>query len=262
MDTIQSFTYGTVVEDEFLNDFQTAAAHVGSTNGHVVSGLCAQSLNGADIVVDAVTGFSIGSTGKWTNKATSTTYTPGSLSSATWYYLYGYIDGGNFTLTHSTTAPDAALVVKSDDSDKRFITAFRTYPASASVVPFQMRHRELRWMWSKISGGFNGIGGGGVPFSDLISVGSTGSADVSLAIWVPNFAKNVILHTRFAGGGSSVWKLKPTGHADYYISSQGTLHEFHTQLPFELVSSVPKITYDVSIAGGNIFIANALGFNW
>jgi hypothetical protein len=199
-----------VFEAADANAFQDAAAHVGSVNGHSVSVLGAYCKNGTDIIVDAVTGFSIG--GKWTNKSTTTSHTPSSMASNTWYYLYGYIDGsGVFQVEKSTTAPDTALVIKDGDATRRFICAFHTYSASSAIREFTFRGGFMKYRPGAMTNAEGAL-------LDLLpgvnTTQSTYTGVTSIGDFVPSWAKFARLRLKLEGGNT-------TGVSTFYLRAAG-----------------------------------------
>lgn len=128
------------------------------------------------------------------------------LAGNTWYYVYAHVSGGVLAVMASTTAPDAALVWKSDGvGTHRYLGCFRTN-ATPKILPFRMTRG--RYLYRPSPTGF-----GRTSFRALNLGTATAYAAVSLASWLPPHARlaELLVELRTSVVGSVSATLATTG---------------------------------------------------
>lgn len=69
-----------------------------------------------------------------------------------WLYIYAYEVGGGVGLLTSTTAPDAGLIFKSDDTSRRYLGCFRTDNAGSPLpVPMTAERGVYRYVAPQVA---------------------------------------------------------------------------------------------------------------
>ncbi len=128
---------------------------------------------------------------------------------SSWVYIYAYEVGGGVGLLTSTTAPDAGLVFKSDDTSRRYLGCFRTDSAGAPLpIPMTAERGVYRYVAPQVTAALG---------TDTVYTA------VALGSFIPPHARRVLMWATAVGesgvGASQDVYFKPTGTAAEQIAA-------------------------------------------
>jgi hypothetical protein len=111
-----------------------------------------------------------------------TVMTTTGLSSATWYYVYGYNIGSTalplVAYEYSTTAPDSTHTFKTSDTSRKYLSCFYTWTSATTIVCF--RKSAGLYLYSTLDAHT-----GTPPYAVLSAGSATSFTDVNCANAVP-----------------------------------------------------------------------------
>jgi hypothetical protein len=194
MDRVNSWSALQTVPSTYLNDIQDRALGIAQMPGLLRGAAQIRSENGADILISRIRAVAFGNETVLSN-ASEATFTPGGLSTNTWYYIYAYNNAGAIAFEAVTTVPDADLVYKSTSSDHVYIGCFRTHTdGTTKIMPFCADKGVYYWRHSKF----------GVDTILVLSAGTaTSDTAVNLSAGAPPHAKLVALVGNLSNSGTT-----------------------------------------------------------
>ncbi|MBL8684431.1 MAG: hypothetical protein JNK05_34980 [Myxococcales bacterium] len=161
------------------------------------------------------------------------------LSASTWYYVYGFNNGGVIGLEASLTTPDGALRFSSGSGTRVYLGCFRTDTAGRAIPMVQNgRHYTFR-------DGFTGLSG------TPLELGSTSGAPVAVDARVPPHVN--VARVRFGTGlvGGAVSSTRSAGVRVVGDVNLTGIHQWRT-------TTSPEAHFDctdIVVVGGQIELA-------